>query len=239
MGTGSFFFGSKSGMAWSWTFTSIDFRGQEWWSYTSTPHTSSWRTETWSTQTLTEMSTRNLPGVKRGRRVRLTTSPPSVSRLFRKCGSLDVSQPYGPPWPDTWIALLFLFVVHTESDFEQGKNFALRPPRPHRFWGPPLSTWEKSCRIMALTVRHSLVSRLKICGVLLSSPIRLHSAVCGQRSSLISEEYCHLSCSLGRARRFRGTYRLHLKGRTVNQARYRQKVAQICGCISQMLCICF
>jgi hypothetical protein len=52
-----------------------------------------------STQPLTEMSTRNLPGVKGSWHIRLTTSPPSVSLLSRKCGS--------PPRPVTGIALPF------------------------------------------------------------------------------------------------------------------------------------
>jgi hypothetical protein len=34
--------------------------------------------------------------VKSDRRVRLKTSPPFLSRFYRKCGSLDVSRFYGP-----------------------------------------------------------------------------------------------------------------------------------------------
>jgi hypothetical protein len=46
-------------------------------------------------------------GIKRSRRVRLTTSPQHVSRLSRQCGIPNVSQPYRRPRPVAGIALLY------------------------------------------------------------------------------------------------------------------------------------
>jgi hypothetical protein len=44
---------------------------------------------------LAEMSTKNVSGMVHGcRLVRLTTSPPLVSQVLRKCSSQEVSLPY-------------------------------------------------------------------------------------------------------------------------------------------------
>jgi hypothetical protein len=51
----------------------------------------------------------NCLGVQRGLCVRLTTSPPSVSRLFRKCGILNTPQRYRHPRPITRMALVCPF----------------------------------------------------------------------------------------------------------------------------------
>jgi hypothetical protein len=80
-----------------------------------------------STRPLREMSTRHLPGVKDYQHIMLTTLPPSVNRLYRKCVSVDVSQLYGRPRPITGIALAYLYLTSNIKFFKTFPQLLLFP----------------------------------------------------------------------------------------------------------------
>jgi hypothetical protein len=79
--------------------------------------------------------------VERGWCVGLRTTPPSVSRLSRQCGILNISLRYRLPRPVTWIVLLFFLLKMRNLRSNRGEICWISP-----WWvASPVMWWRVVC----------------------------------------------------------------------------------------------
>jgi hypothetical protein len=96
-------------------------------------------------------------GVKRGWCVGLKTLPPSMSRLSRQCGILNISQPYWPSRPVTGIYLLFVYI--------NGNSYCITEKWPGNICLQALSASLRSAPGQLYPVKADLTRQNEVCSV--------------------------------------------------------------------------
>jgi hypothetical protein len=145
------------------------------------------------------MSNRNRKAMFPGSRVRLVRTgmvPPSVSRLSRKCGILNICQSFRPPRTVTELALLVLLfcryylLMIQVSDRSVSTLGILLSPLEFAFWGAEMST--RSCARQRTLNQHlhsnefcNKPSHLPVLSVARKTSLEVSGAVCRcQRNQL-------------------------------------------------------